>query len=119
MNAEELEQGLLSPQPETLNVPSGREAQLDFAVFAQIFRQPMREAPKSIEDLTKIHGTDHGWRDAMPKLYSFLALGRFERLSLRQREQLFVAMSDGITWDGQEIPGLPADDAAYLAKLTG
>ena len=63
--------------------------------------------------------TDHGWRDAMPKLYSFLALARFEKLSLRDREQLFVAMSDGITWDGQAIPGLPPDDAAYLAKLTG
>lgn len=25
----------------------------------------------------------------------------------------------GITRDGQSIPGLPADDAAYLAKLTG
>jgi hypothetical protein len=28
-------------------------------------------------------------------------------------------MSDGITWDGQPIPGLPADDAAYLEQLTG
>jgi hypothetical protein len=55
----------------------------------------------------------------MPKLYSFLALCRFERLSLKDREQLFVAMADGITWDGQSIPGLPPDDAAYLAKLTG
>ena len=55
----------------------------------------------------------------MPNLYSFLALARFEKLSLRQREQLFVAMSDGITWDGEPIPGLPPDDAAYLAKLTG
>jgi hypothetical protein len=55
----------------------------------------------------------------MPKLYSFLALARFEKLSLGQREQLFVAMADGITWDGQSNPGLPADDAAYLEKLTG
>jgi hypothetical protein len=100
-------------------VPVGRESQLDFAVFAQIFKEPLKEAPKTIHDLAKIHGTDHGFRDAMPKLYSFLALGRFEKLSLRQREQLFVAMSDGITWDGQPIPGLPPDDAAYLAELTG
>jgi hypothetical protein len=119
MTAEELERGLLAPQDETLIVPPGREQQLDFAVFAQIFRQPLREAPASIHDLAKIHGTDHGWRDALPKLYSFLALARFERLSLRQREQLFVAMSEGITWDGQSIPGLPPDDAAYLAELTG
>jgi hypothetical protein len=119
MSAEELERGLLAPQDETLLVPPGREEQLDFAVLAQIFKEPLRDAPKSIHDLRKIAGTDKGWRDAMPKLYSFLALARFERLSLRQREQLFVAMSDGITWDGQSIPGLPPDDAAYLAKLTG
>jgi hypothetical protein len=119
MSAEELERGLLAPQPDALTVPAGREAQLDFAVFAQIFREPLREAPQTIHDLAKIHGTDRDWRDAMPKLYSFLALGRFERLSLRERKQLFVAMADGITWDGQPIPGLPADDAAYLAKLTG
>jgi glutathione synthase/RimK-type ligase-like ATP-grasp enzyme len=119
MTAEELERGLLAPEDETLQVPAGREEQLDFAVFAQIFKEPLREAPKTIHDLARIPGADKGWRDAMPKLYSFLALGRFEKLSLRDREQLFVAMADGITWDGQPIPGLPPDDAAYLAKLTG
>jgi predicted ATP-grasp superfamily ATP-dependent carboligase len=119
LTAEELERGLLAPQNGTLMVPAGRESQLDFAVFAQIFKEPLREAPKTIHDLAHIHGTDRGWRDAMPKLYSFLALARFEKLSLRERDQLFVAMADGITWDGQPIPGLPPDDAAYLAKLTG
>jgi hypothetical protein len=119
MTPEGLERGLLQPEEDVLLVPPGREEQLDFAVFAQIFREPLREAPESIHDLTKVHGTDRGWRDALPKLYSFLALARFEKLSLKDRKQLFVAMSDGITWDGQPIPGLPPDDAAYLAKLTG
>jgi predicted ATP-grasp superfamily ATP-dependent carboligase len=119
MTAEELERGLLAPEDETLMVPAGREEQLDFAVLAQIFKEPLREAPKTIHDLARIHGTDRGWHDALPNLYSFLALARFERLSLRDREQLFVAMSDGITWDGQSIPGLAPGDAAYLAKLTG
>jgi predicted ATP-grasp superfamily ATP-dependent carboligase len=119
MTAEEFERGLLAPQEETLMVPAGRESQLDFAVLAQIFKEPLREAPKSIHDLARIPGTDKGWRDAMPKLYSFLALARFEKLSLRDRDQLFVAMADGITWDGDPIPGLAPDDAAYLAKLTG
>jgi hypothetical protein len=118
MTAEELERGLLAPEDDILLVPAGRQEQLDFAVCAQIFREPLHEAPKSIHDLARIHGTDRGWRDSMPKLYSFLALARFERLSLRDREQLFVAMADGITWDGQSIPGLPPQDAAYLAKLT-
>jgi hypothetical protein len=119
MTAEELERGLLAPREETLMVPAARDAQLDFAVFAQIFKEPLRETPKTIHDLTRIPGADKGWRDAMPKLYSFLALCRFEKLSLRDREQLFVAMADGITWDGDPIPGLPPGDAAYLAKLTG
>jgi hypothetical protein len=119
MTPEELERGLLAPTNDVLLVPEGRREQLDFAVFGQLFREPLREAPKSIHDLAEIQGTDRGWRDAMPKLYSFLALARFERLGLRDRKQLFVAMSDGITWDGQPIPGLPPDDAAYLAKLTG
>ena len=119
MSAEELERGLLAPDQDVLLVPPGREEQLDFAVCAQIFREPLQEAPKTIHDLARIHGTDRGWRDSMPKLYSFLALCRFERLSLKDREQLFVAMADGITWDGQSIPGLPPDDAAYLAELTG
>ena len=119
MTAEELERGLLVAQDETALVPAGRREQLDFAVLAQIFQEPLREAPKSIHDLAEVHGTERGWRDAMPRLYSFLALARFEKLSLRDRKQLFVAMSDGITWDGQPIPGLPPGDAAYLAKLTG
>jgi hypothetical protein len=119
VTAEELERGLLAPEAETLLVPAGRREQLDFAVLAQLFKEPLRETPKTIHDLARIPGTDRGWHDALPNLYSFLALARFERLSMREREQLFVAMSDGITWDGQPIPGLPAEDAAYLAKLTG
>jgi hypothetical protein len=40
-----------------------------------------------------------------PKLYSFLLFCPHE--------------ADGITWEGQPIPGLAAEDASYLAKLTG
>jgi hypothetical protein len=119
MSAEELERGLLSPEAETLLVEPGRETQLDFAVIGQIFQQPLRELPSSIHDIAAIPGTDRGWRDALPKLYSFLFFAQHERLGLKEREQLFVAMADGITWDGQPIPGLPADDAAYLSKLIG
>lgn len=119
MRAEELERGLLSPQPETLLVEAGREEQLDFAVFAQLFDEPLSEMPSSIHDLAAIQGSDRGWHDALPRLYSFLAFAHHARLNLGQRKELLAAMADGITWDGQPIPGLPADDAAYLAKLTG
>jgi len=119
MTAEELERALLEPGDEAEHVPAGREEQLDFAVFGQIFREPLKEAPSSIHDLAAVQGMDQGWHDKLPKLYSFLAFAHHERMSLHERKGLFEAMSDGITWDGQPIPGLPPDDAAYLAKLTG
>ncbi len=119
MTADELERGLLAPTIETLQIEPGRTEQLDFAVLGQIFRQPLKEAPNSIHDLATVKGTDSGWHDAMPQLYSFLAFAHHERMSLKERKGLFEAMSDGITWDGQAIPGLPPDDAAYLARLTG
>src|SRR5215207_1435550 len=54
MEPEELERGLLAPEDEVLLVPAGREEQLDFAVCAQIFREPLQEAPASIHDLARI-----------------------------------------------------------------
>ena len=128
MTAEELERGLTpaaatknaaESTDDTLLVPEGRSEQLDFAVFGQIFREPLKEAPSSIHDLAAVRGVDSGWHDELPKLYSFLAFAHHERMSLHERKGLFEAMADGITWDGQPIPGLPTDDAAYLAKLTG
>jgi hypothetical protein len=119
MTAEELERGLLDPQPQTLMVEAGRETQLDFAVLGQVFREPLKQMPGSIHDLAAIRSPDSGWHDLMPTLYSFLAFAHHERLALKEREGLFVAMSDGITWDGQPIPGLPESDARLLAELTG
>ncbi|HEX2358740.1 MAG TPA: hypothetical protein VHH72_02875 [Solirubrobacterales bacterium] len=119
MTADELERGLLAPTIETLQVEPGRSEQLDFAVLAQIFREPLRQVPSSIHDLATVKGTDHDWRDSLPNLYSFLAFAHHERMSLEERKGLFEAMSDGIAWDGQPIPGLPPDDAAFLARLTG
>lgn len=119
MSSEEAERGLLDPRSEALMIEAGRSAQLDFAVFGEIFREPLKRAPGSIRDLATIRGSDRGWHDILPQLYSFLAFAHHERLSLAERKGLFEAMADGITWDGQPIPGLPADDAAYLAELTG
>ncbi len=119
MTAEELQRGILEPAEETVVVEPGRAEQLDFAVFGQVFREPLKEMPRSFHDLATVHGTDRGWGDHLPKMYSFLAFAHHERMSMHERKALFVAMSDGITWDGQAIPGLPPDDAAFLAKLTG
>ena len=119
MSGEELERALLTPLDEPLLIEAGREEQLDFAVFGQMFSEPLKEVPQSIHDLVSIRGSDRGWRDALPRLYSFLAFAHSARANFGQHKQLLAAMADGITWDGQAIPGLKAEDAEYLAKLTG
>ena len=56
-------------------VEPGRAVELDFAVFAELFREPLREAPRAIHDLLHVRDADAGWHDHLPLLYSFLALG--------------------------------------------
>ncbi len=119
MTAEELEDGLLGRSAQTTVVEPGRETQLDLAVFGQLLAERPEEMPASVSDLLRVRGSDRGWHDAMPKLYSFLAFAHHERLSWRRRQQLFVAMSDGICWDGQPIAGMSSGDARFLAELTG
>jgi predicted ATP-grasp superfamily ATP-dependent carboligase len=119
MNAEELDGGLLAPDQKTTLVEPGRETQLSLAVLGQAFSEGIKEMPASIGDLARIRGSDRGWRDTMPRLYSFLAFAHHERLSLRERKQLFVAMADGICWDGEPIAGMSPEDAGFLAGLEG
>jgi predicted ATP-grasp superfamily ATP-dependent carboligase len=119
MSADELEGGLLHPDQETRLTEPGRETQLSLAVFGQAFSEGIKQVPATIDDLVRIRGSDRGWRDAMPRLYSFLAFAHHERLSLRERKQLFVAMADGICWDGEPIAGMSPEDARFLASLAG
>ena len=36
-----------------------------------------------------------------------------------EASQVFVAMADGICWDGEEIAGMSPEDARFLAELEG
>jgi hypothetical protein len=119
LTAEELQDGLLRADGETVLVEPGRQTQLDLAVFGQIFSQSLEELPRSINDLARVRGAGQGWRDLLPTMYSFLAFAQSAKMSIAERKQLFVAMSDGITWDGQPIAGISPSDAAVLAELTG
>jgi hypothetical protein len=64
-----------------------------------------------------VPGADRGWRDRVPTLYSFLAFAHHERLSRREHEQLFVAMSDDVCWNGEPIAGMSEADAEALAEI--
>jgi glutathione synthase/RimK-type ligase-like ATP-grasp enzyme len=117
MTADELARGILDPGAEPALVEAGREVQLDFAVVAEALSESPRELPKALHDLIHVPGADSGWRDRMPTLYSLLAFAHHERLSRREHEQLFVAMSDDVCWNGEPIPGMSAGDAQALAEL--
>lgn len=117
MGAEQVARGITDPQAELSVLEPGRVVQLDWAVLAQAFSEPLRAVPGSFHDLLHLKGSDRGWHDAVPQLFSFLALAHHERMSLRERKGLFAAMSDDICWDGEPIPGMSAQDAALLAAL--
>ena len=51
-------------------------------------------------------------------MYSFLAFAPpREARAWRERKQLFVAMADGISWDGEPIAGMSPEDARFLDEL--
>jgi glutathione synthase/RimK-type ligase-like ATP-grasp enzyme len=117
MSSEELNHGIAEPGPQPALVEAGREVQLDFAVLAEAFTEGPGGLEHALHDLVHVPDADHGWRDRVPDLYSFLAFAHHERLSRKEHEQLFVAMSDDVCWNGEPIPGMSDADAKWLAKL--
>jgi predicted ATP-grasp superfamily ATP-dependent carboligase len=119
MTADELNRGIAEPGPEPALVEAGREVQLDFAVLASALSEGPGQLKQALHDFRHVPGADRGWHDEVPTLYSFLAFAHHERLSRREHEQLFVAMSDDVCWNGEPIPGLSKPDADALAELEG
>ena len=117
MTSDQLAGGITEPDRELVATGPGEVVQIDFAVFAAMFADGVREMPGSIRDLVHVRGSDRGWHDALPTLYSFLAFAHHERLNVRERKQLFVAMSADVCWDGDPIPGMSDDDAASLRDV--
>ena len=105
MSPQELAGGILEPERELALVEAGRRTELNFAMVAELFNEPLREAPRTWHDLLHVRGADKGWHDALPSLYSFLAFAHHERLNLREREPLLEAMSADVCWNGEPIPG--------------
>jgi hypothetical protein len=122
MQPDEIAAGLAAPVDAAptapLLVPADRTAQLDFAVFGQMFTESPAEWPRSIHDLVRIRGSDRGWHDELPNLYALLTLGHHARLNLRHRRALLAAMADDIAWDGQPIDGMSGSDRALVDAMT-
>ena len=116
MSSSQLARGLLEPEADCETVPAGESIQLDFAVFGGMFESGLKEAPRTLRDLIEIRGSDRGWHDALPNLYSFLTLARSEGIRHREHSELFVAMAGDISWDGDPIEGMSAADRELLER---
>jgi hypothetical protein len=83
----------------------------------EMFTEGLEGVPRGIRDLRRIRGSESGWHDHLPALYSFLTFAHHANLNLRDREPLLAAMADDITWDGEPIAGLGSDDSKFLDNL--
>ncbi len=117
MTSPQIARGLLEPGGDCESVPTGQSIQLDLAVFGGMFSEGMKGTPGTLRDLMHIRGSDRGWHDQLPNLYSFLSLVRSERLRHSEHAELFVAMAGDISWDGDPIPGMSDADSKLLAEL--
>ncbi|MBA2505456.1 MAG: carbamoyl-phosphate synthase large subunit [Thermoleophilaceae bacterium] len=117
VNSDELSTALFNPPAETHLIEPGRTLALDFAVFADMFTHGIKEMPGSIHELRTMRDPASGWHDHMPAFYNFLALAHHAGLSLKEHKGIYEAMADGMTWDGQPIPGMSDADAKALADL--
>lgn len=117
MSAEHLAGGLTDPDHELTMVPEGEEVQLDFAVVAEMFKEPLRQAPRTIHDLVHVHDAGTGWHDHLPMLWSFLTMARGERMSRKQQVAILEAMADDVVWTGEPIAGMNDADAQALADI--
>ena len=117
MSAEHLAAGITDPSAPLTMVEPGTEIQLDFAVIAEMFKEPLKQMPKTIHDLLHVHDSSRGWHDHMPMLWSFASLAHGERMSRKEQVAILEAMADDVVWNGEPIDGMSAEDAATLADI--
>lgn len=119
VEAEQLAAGLFDPGAEQATVPPGERVQLDLALVGDAFADHARRLPQTIGELARVHDAGDGWHDPLPTLYSAFAVAHRKATSLREHEQLQVALGGDISWDGEPISGMSSADAKLLAELTG
>lgn len=117
MTAEHLAAGLTDPAAPTSMVEPGTEVQLDFAVIAELFKEPLRRLPSSLHDALRVPDAGHGWHDHMPMLWSVATLVHGARMSHHERVAVLEAMADDVVWNGEPIEGMSPEDAATLEAI--
>src|SRR5690349_5055737 len=108
VSADHLAAGITDPSAPVSMVEPGTETQLDFAVVAELFEEPLRQSPATIHDLLYVRDVGHGWRDHMPMVWSVATLVHGARLSHHDKVAVLEAMADDVVWNGEPIDGMSA-----------
>lgn len=119
ITAEHFSNGITDPDAELSMVEPGAQVQLDFAVLANLFEEPLRRAPSTIHDLIRVPDAGRGWHDHAPMVWSVATLAHGARMSHRRRTAVLEAMADDVVWNGEPIDGMTTADAAALDVVHG
>jgi hypothetical protein len=117
VSTEHLSAGITDPSAPLTMVEPGQQEQLDFAVVAELFKEPLRQSPATIHDLLDVRDVGHGWRDHMPMLWSVATFVHGARLGHREKVAVLEAMADDVVWNGEPIDGMNAEDQAALDAI--
>ncbi len=110
-------QALHGVAPEPVVVEPGVERQIRLAVLADAFTERISHLGTSLHDLLHVHDIGHGWHDSMAMMWGPAALLHGAKLAHGHREELLKAMSEDIVWNGEQIDGMTAADAAALLDV--
>jgi hypothetical protein len=117
VTAEHLSAGITDPSAALSIVEPGRQEQLDFAVIAELFKEPLRQSGATVDDLLHVRDVGHAWRDHMPMLWSVATLVHGARISHHEKVSALEAMGDDVVWNGEPIDGMSPEDAAALDAI--
>ncbi len=117
LDAEELSAGLTAAVAAPAVVEPGVEREIKLAVMADSFAEPLKHLPTSLHDLIHVRDIGAGWHDDLAMLWAPAALVHGAKLDRGQHEALLEALGDDIVWNGEEIDGMTAADAAALEAV--
>lgn len=99
---------------EPIVVEPGVERQIELAVIADAFAEPLQHLTTSLHDVVTVRDIGHGWHDSFAMMWGPAALIHGIAMSQGKREELLKAMADDIVWNGEAIAGQTPEEAAAL-----
>lgn len=117
LEADDFAAALTGESDVTVVAVPGTERQVTLAVLADAFAEPVKHLPTSLHDLLHVRDVGAGWHDGIAMMWSPATLVHGAKLAHGDRTELLKALGDDIVWNGEEIDGMTAEDAAALEAV--